>query len=880
MSRQGIKPNRLTFPLLLKASISLSSLPLSTALHTQIFKFGFGADIVVVTALVDALCKCSDVGSARKVFDGMTGKDVAAWNAMLSGYCRNGYVDEVLLVFARMQSCGVEPNSLTLSILLQTSSSSDNGDWRRLGRCVHGYVFQRQANGGVGDVNDVFLYNSLLVFYNKSGNIEFAECLFERMSRRDVVSWNAMMSGYSRNGYAHEALRTFHRMQAEGFCPDLVTLETALQACAQAGDAIEDGRSIHKFMVECGFSLNIYAENSLLLMYCKCRDIDSAGYLFDGMRVRNLVSWNILIDGYVQNGQPQKALLLFKYTRMVERTVSSDLLVSALQALKLLGGHPEEHIMCIHCLVIVTGLDSNAFVTSSLVASYGEGGNVETALSCFNYSAYRRNRTNRVSWNTMLSVYVFNRCCNEAIELFRTMQFEAYECDAITLVNALLVCTQQSDMKQGKAIHAYIIRNQFEPNVVVTTALLELYLQCKLLNVACLLFSKMHRRNVVSWNTMIFGCCQNGFPGTSLNLFHHMLQQDNMAPDATTVVGVIEAISQRGFESEGKYIHDYAIHLNLDKDEFVVNSLIAMYAGFGNFDRASLVFDEVNKLSTVTWNAMISEYSRHGLPDKAIAVFHRMKIESVASDSITLLSILPACAHLASLSCGMWIHSIVCKTGYESDVFVGTALINMYAKCGDIKMARLVFERMGFKTTVSWNSMIWGYGMHGNAEEAEKLFLAMQLLGLDPDIVTFLVLISGCSHAGNVQKGRQYFDLMTREYSMSPRIEHFSSVVDLLSRNGLVQEAFEFIEKMPVAPHTCTWGPLLGACRVQRDIRAGLVAAEKVFELDPFHCGYHVLLANMYSESGRWADASMIRSKMRERGVGKQPGWSMVDYHI
>ncbi|KAL6013256.1 hypothetical protein ACLOJK_003748 [Asimina triloba] len=877
MSRAGIPPDHVTFPLLLKASVSLPSLALCSALHTQILKSGFGADTVVATALVGALSKCSDVAGARKVFDEIPEKDLAAWNSMLAGYSRNGFVEQVFSVFGRMQLCGLEPNASTLSILLQGCCLNDSGDWLRAGKCIHGYAFQRQ---GDGHFDDLFFYNSLVVFYSKCRSIEFAERVFDAMCWKDVVSWNAMLAGYSRNGYGYEAVRLFHRMQEEGVSPDLVTLETALQACAHTGDAIEDGRSIHKYMVENRFSLNVYVENSLLLMYCKCGDMDSANHLFDGMHIRNLVSWNILIDGYVQNGQPGKALYLFKCNWAVENAVSSGLLVTALQALKILGEYPGEQIMCIHCLAIKMGLNSDAFVISSLISAYGECANIVAARGCFDNIADRGDNIDIAIWNAILSAYAHNGWSDEAIYLFRRMELEGCRSDAIGLVNILVVCTQQSDWRLGKVIHGLAIRKQYESNVVVSTALMELYLRCGFLIFACLLFRKMDKRNAASWNTMIFGCCQNGFPRASLNLFHHMMQHDDLAPDATTMVGVIEAISERGFESERKYIHDFVIHFDLDKDEYVANSLIAMYAEFGNFDSANLVFCRSNRRSTVTWNTMISVYSRHLLPNKAIAVFQQMKVESVAPDSIALLSLLPACAYLASLTIGMWIHSVICKAGYESNVYIGTALINVYAKCADINTARQVFERMSFKTIVSWNSIIWGYAWHGDAKEANSLFMEMQRLGLDPDIVTFLALISGCSHSGDVEKGQQYFDLMVDKYSILPRMEHFSSLVDLLSRNGLIKEAFEFIDRMPISPEVSTWGTLLGACRVQQEIAAGLVAAEKLFKLDPVHCGYHILTANMFSESGLWADASMTRKKITERGVMKHPGWSKIDNFI
>lgn len=792
-------------------------------------------------------------------------RDVAAWNSTLSGLSRNGHAEEAISLFRAMGDSGTEPNSLTLSVMLRVCGGFDD---QRLGRSVHGYVVRHF------EFCDAFLGNSILVYYNKVGEFDVSERFFERIRIRDTVSWNVMMSGYLKNGCPWRALKGFWLLRDEGLSLDLAALEIALQASGKIGeDAIFDGELIHGVLVRSGFQANVYVQNSLLLMYCKCRKMQSAKHVFDLMEVRNLVSWSILVNGYVRIQHPEKAVALFRCVLTSESELSPELMVSALQAAKVMG-EGMQMVTLIHCLVIKMGFDTDRFVGSSLISTYGYFGEVKFARRCLDCAV---GSSPLACWNSLLSASVHQAYLSDAVEILCSMKLQGCNFDAITLVNILSLCIRRLDLEAGKIVHGYTIRNKFDTDVFITSSLLELYIKCGLLNFACYLFSKMIVRNLVSWNTVIHGCVQNGFPTASLRLFYLMQQKDGLVPDATSLAGSIEAIAQRGYEKERSYIHDYAVRRGLIDDEFVANSLISMHARFHDFDKASMIFGKARKLSSVTWNTMIAEYSSHGLVDKAISVFHLMKFNNVAPDSITLLCLLRGLSGFGSLNCIAWIHAIICKYGYESDGFLGSALIDVYAKCGYLIMGRRVFETMNSKTVVSWNSMIQGYGVHGNLEEACKLFSEMQKSGLEPTMVTFLILISACSHVGDVEKGRYYFDSMTKVYSFSPSKEHFSSYIDLLGRCGLVKEAYEYLEKMPNDPGVCAWGSLLGACRLQGSLDIGLATAQKLFDLDPLHPGYHALLSNLLSETGRWTDASLVKMKIGDLGTMKDQGWSRVE---
>nr|CAD1827977.1 unnamed protein product [Ananas comosus var. bracteatus] len=507
-------------------------------------------------------------------------------------------------------------------------------------------------------------------------------------------------------------------------------------SCAQLGeDAIDDGKLIHTLIIKSGCFVDVYAMNSLLLVYCRCGKMDSAQSLFDEMVARNIVSWNILVDGYVRMKCPEKALALIRCSRLTESALSSELLVSSLQAVRLLCGHVEL-VESIHCLAIAMGLDSDKFVGTSLLTAYGDCGEIGYARKFFDHVLCKM-RKETFLWNIMLSICSHNGCFSEGFELLRSMQCKGCPLDAVTLVNGLSICTQSQNFLSGKAIHGYVLRNKFEVVTFATTSLLEFYISLGLLNVACHLFSTMQYRNIVTWNTMIHGCLQNGFPRLTLKLFHFMQQKDGFVPDSTSIAGVIEAIALRGQKEERKFIHQYVLESGFVDDEFVANSLIAMHSRFHEFDEASSVFSKASNQGTIAWNNMIAGYSYHGLMENALSLFRLMKLNNVDADSVTLLTLLQACRKVSSLSYLMRVHAFISKLGFESDVLIGSSVVNLYARCGELRTARLFFDGMNSKTVVSWNSMI----------------KAMVYMEIEPGGSFLGALLSACRVHGNFDVG-------------------------------------------------------------------------------------------------------------------------------
>eukprot|EP01018_Ginkgo_biloba_P019235 Gb_06193 [translate_table: standard] len=526
----------------------------------------------------------------------------------------------------------------------------------------------------------------------------------------------------------------------------------------------------------------------------------------------------------------------------------------------------------VHAHMLRSGHNQNIFLVTKLVSMYAMCDSINDARLVFD-KIYDRDV---VLWNAMIRGYARSGLYEEALVLYYKMQPAGTQPDKFTFPCVVNACAGLSALKQGKQIHVRIVKSGFELDVFVGAALIDMYAKCQNIEDACRVFQRLSRRDLVSWNAMIGGYAQNGHAREALEFFHQM-QLTDVTPDSVTMVSLLQACAHLGSLEEGKRIHDYIIQRGFEEDAFVRNSLIAMYASCGSIKIARHLFDKMSKRNVVSWNSMIAGYAQSGHVKEALSLFIHMQLANIKPNWVTMVSLLPAFVYLAALQQGKWIHGYITRLGFESNVVVATALIDMYAKCGSLKIARQLFDKMPNRNVVSWNAMIAGYGMHGCGKDALALFYQMQRTGTKPNQITFVGVLSACSHAGLVDEGWRYFNLMTQVYDIKPTVEHYACMVDLLGRAGRMDEAYDFIKKMPVEPDAGVWGALLGACRIHCNIKLGECVAEHLFDLEPEDAGYYVLLSNIYAAAGRWDDASKVRTMMKEKGLNKTPGYSLIE---
>lgn len=588
------------------------------------------------------------------------------------------------------------------------------------------------------------------------------------------------------------------------------------------------------------------------------RNPEGAGSSING---NNSNSAGIHMKTLCKQGRLKEALQMLHLMDYRGITVDASFYASLLQGCannKTLSEGKLVHAHMVHC-----GIQLDILLGTELVIMYAKCGRLDDARKFWDEMPER----NVGSWRSLIASYARHGFYEEALALFHEMKRSGIEPDQFIFATVLPVCANMVGLECGKQIHEEIIRNGFHCNVFAGSALVDMYCKCGRIEDARNVFDTMPERNVVSWNSMIAGYVKNGQADDALKLFRQMTER-NLVSWNTMIAGFV----QTGRLNEAMELFEAMPERN-------VVSWTAMVSGFaqnGQIDNAMKLFQEMPERNMVSWNAMISGLTRNGYCDEALKIFRQMKLTGARPDLDTFASILSSCAKLAALEHGRGVHEEIIRSGFHSDVFVETALVDMYGKCGSLEDARKVFYKMCRRNRVSWNVMILIYAIHGYGKDALRHFEQMQLSGMNPDQATFVGVLFACCHAGLVDDGRRYFELMKQYYHITPTVDHYCCMVDLLGRSGYLDEARNLIDKMPIKPDAAVWVSLLGACRVHTNLKLGEHVAELLFLSNFESSAPYVLLSNLYAAAGRWDDTEQVRKMMKDKKVKKNPGCSWV----
>uniref|UniRef100_A0A2N9HE39 Pentacotripeptide-repeat region of PRORP domain-containing protein n=1 Tax=Fagus sylvatica TaxID=28930 RepID=A0A2N9HE39_FAGSY len=528
---------------------------------------------------------------------------------------------------------------------------------------------------------------------------------------------------------------------------------------------------------------------------------------------------------------------------------------------------------CIHALILRNGSHQNLLLSTKLVfLASNLAPTMEYARKLFDTMTER----DVFLWNTLIRGYADLGPCQEVLSLYKTMHRIGLLPDNYTFPFVVRSCAVLSALMEGKEVHCNVIKNGFDSDVFVKSSLISMYAQSGETLNSEIIFGEMVVKNIVSWTAMIAGYVQNGFFKEGLGVFWEMVCSGTQ-PNAVTLVSILPACAGLEFLSLGKLIHGHGVKVGVDSDISLMNALIAFYGKCGDVVTARSLFDNMVVKNLVSWNAMIAAYEQNNDGRKAIKLFRRMLNEKVEYDYITIISIVTACASFGALNTGRWLHELVKRKGFDTNVSIANALIDMYAKCGNIDLAMEVFERLPHRSVVSWSSIIGACASHGNGDDALKLFSKMKEEGITPNSFTFTVALTACRHSGLLEEGRKLFESMTKEYSIVAGVEQCACMVDLLGRAGCLKEAYEFIERMPIEPDVSVWGALLGACRIHGNVELAELVADRLFLLDPKTVTFYVLMSNIYAEAGRWEDVVRLKNMMTVKELKKKPGHSLVE---
>ncbi|CAL5330370.1 unnamed protein product [Camellia sinensis] len=529
----------------------------------------------------------------------------------------------------------------------------------------------------------------------------------------------------------------------------------------------------------------------------------------------------------------------------------------------------------VHSLLIRLDLDQDNYLLNMIFKlCFTSGSHTTTHYTKLVF--HQTQQPNIYLYNTIIRGFVSNDCFDEAVQFYGLMRRDGFLPNNFTFPFVLKACTRLSDFQLGLKMHTLVVKAGFDYDVFVKTGLVCLYAKCGYLGDAHQVFDDIPDKNVVSWTAIISGYIGFGQFREAIDMFHRLLEM-GLRPDSYTVVRVLSACTQLGDLSSGEWIHRYVVENGMEKNIFIGTALVDMYAKYANMDRARSVFDGMPEKDIVSWSAMIQGYASNGLPKEALDLFYHLQRENLKPDCYTMVGVLSACSKLGALELGDRASSLIEKNEFLINPVLGTALIDMYAKCGKMTSAWKIFKGMKERDLVVWNAVISGLAMNGYVKAAFGLFGQVEKYGIRPNENTFMGLLCGCTHAGLVNDGRKYFNSMNHVYSLTPTIEHYGCMVDLLGRAGLLDEAHQLIKSMPMQANAIVWGALLGGCRVHRDTQLAELVLERLIELEPWNSSNYVLLSNIYSAYQRWDDAEKIRSSMIERGMKKTPGYSWIE---
>ncbi|KAI5650128.1 hypothetical protein M9H77_36133 [Catharanthus roseus] len=555
-------------------------------------------------------------------------------------------------------------------------------------------------------------------------------------------------------------------------------------------------------------------------------------------------------------------------------TACIKLLQSCAQETDLKGGKQ------IHAHMLMTGyFHSSPLSTTSLINMYSKcSASISDALSVFLASNHGENA---FVYNSIISGCISHDLPKQALQLFNKMRMVGLVPDKFTLPCVIKGCLNIFDVE---SIHGLTFKLGLEFDFYVGSSLVHSYLKYGFSLEALEMFDELPERDVVIWNAMINGLSRIGALGKALEVFRRMVENE-VVPNRFTVTGILSVFSIAGEVYNGRVMHSFVIKMGYDSGIAVSNALIDMYGKCKCVADALSVFSLMIEKDIFSWNSIICVHEQCGEHEKTLRLFRRMLCANAQPDLVTIASVLPACARLAQLMLGRKIHGHMIVNGLGKDgldgefddIPISNAVMDMYAKCGSLREARLVFDKMTCRDVASWNIMIMGYGMHGFGNEALDMFYSMSKVELMPDEVTFVGVLSACSHAGFVRQGHELFMQMLPKYKILPTIEHYTCVIDMLGRAGRLDEAYGLLSTMPQEANPVVWRAFLAGSRVHGNSDFAEIAAQKVFELEPEHCGSYVMLSNVYGAFGRYEEVVGVRHTMREQDVKKTPGCSWIE---
>uniref|UniRef100_A0A453KY83 Pentacotripeptide-repeat region of PRORP domain-containing protein n=9 Tax=Triticinae TaxID=1648030 RepID=A0A453KY83_AEGTS len=712
-----------------------------------------------------------------------------------------------------------------------------------------------------GLAGDAYVCSGMVDLLAKSGRLGDALRAFADGDRGSAVCWNAVISGAARNGEHGLAVEMFGDM-AWGSCePNSFTYSGVLSACA-AGAELCVGKAVHGLVLRRDPEYDVFIGTAIVNMYAKSGDMVAAMREFWRMPVRNVVSWTTAIAGFVQQEEPLGAVRLLR--DMVRGGVSINKYTATSILLACSQMHMIREASQIHGMIIKTELYLDYVVKEALICTYANIGAIDLSEKVFEEVGRVSNKSIWSTFISGISSHNLPRSIQLLTRMFRQGLRPNDKCYAS-------IFSSVDSTELGRQLHSLVIKDGFVHGVLVGSALSTMYSRCGEMEDSCKVFEEMQERDEVSWTAMIAGFASHGHSDEAFRLFRNMIL-DNLKPDHVSLSAILSACNGPEYLLKGKEVHGHILRV-YGETTSVSTCLVSMYSKCREVQTARRIFDATPCKDQVMLSSMVSGYSTNGCTDEAISLFQLMMAAGFQIDRFICSSILSLCANIARPLYGKLLHGYATKAGILSDLSVSSSLVKLYSKNGNLHDSRKVFDEINSPDLVTWTAIIDGYAQHGSGQDSLEMFDLMIRRGVKPDNVVLVSILSACSRNGLVEEGFNYFKSMRNVYGLEPVLHHYCCMVDLLGRSGRLAEAKSFIESMPMKPDLMVWSTLLAACRVHEDAVLGRFVENKIRE-DNYDPSSFAMLSNILANSGDWEEVARVRKSLKSSK--KEPGLSMV----
>ncbi|XP_074289031.1 putative pentatricopeptide repeat-containing protein At3g25970 [Silene latifolia] len=713
-----------------------------------------------------------------------------------------------------------------------------------------------------GHVLDTFLATSLISHFSKAGDFSRSRRFLFDAPRVDTIAFNALLSGYAQ--FHHPCFSLYTTMLSDyRLMPDSYTLSSLIKSC----DNLNEIMIAHVICIKLGFNRSGVLVSGMINKYGKFGCVESAEKCFEECGKLDSVVCTSMINGFVLNYEFEKGKDVFRRMGLLGLGLTEFSLTAVVRALREI-----KEGELIHGFSLKVGYRGSLHLCNVIMNMYARCGSRYSACKMFDEIPY----PDVVSWTARIGAASDS---GDAINVFKFMHSNNLETNELTFVNVLSGVEDPKLLFAAKQVHSFCHKAGFLSVISVVNALLSMYQKCGVMDEARRVFDEMALRDSISWNSLIGGYSETGLVSTVLQLLSQM-RCIGIRPDQYTLASVLGGVEGADFAILVMQIHSYMIKTGLTLDGSMASCLISSYGKCYSFDCAKRVLGqlaEAQEIDVGHFQVMAASAIAAGRPLDALECFKSSMLLCSETNGDIFSIVLKACSALTNLGQGKAIHSLALKSGLGTDMFVETSIIDFYCKCGCISDAQTVFLDTSTGNLAAWNAMIMGYAQHGCYPEVIALFDKMTEQLIKPDEITYLGILQSCCHAGLVNEAQIHLNTMYEIHGLVPCLEHYSSIIDMMGRVGLVKEAKLVIDQMPISPDAYVWQSLLSACNNAGELEIGEVAARELVKLQPENESAYILLSNLYAKACDWEGVRRLRKEMKEKLIYKEAGSSWTE---